>query len=301
MVRPGLDQFRNSSPQTIHRPLRTQLGPRSQWSQFILFTKSDHVIPNRGLSENCAHKSIIMCPIKIASIHQFWTNLGGTIQVSTWHIWKCSTSCYFDGISVLEHLAIGVEGRMVEAICHRQQNGTACHKNHDKLRKLIRPSRSTAQTNATKKEPIIMCFDHFSLSFLIFHIFHINFPGFLPKSLVFSHHPQRPPSSASRVRPALHRRRSPAQLGIGGVRPGGAQAIGDPRRLSLVTVMTVMTKYPKNCLAQNPKNIYETIKSDQTMKVSSFPPFKLLGYLPTSLKKSLANRWLHALDTLLAL
>ena len=150
---------------------------------------------------------------------------------------KCSTSCYFDGISVLEHLAIGVGGRMVEAICHRQQNGTACHKNHDKMRKLIRPSRSTAQKNATKKEPIIMCFDHFSLSFLIFHI---NFPGFLPKSLVFSHHPQPPPrnSSASRVRPALHRRRSPAQLGIGGVRPGGAQAIGDPRRLSLVTVMT---------------------------------------------------------------
>lgn len=102
---------------------------------------------------------------------------------------KCSTSCYFDGISVLEHLAIGVGGRMAEAICHRQQNGTACHKNHDKMRKLIRPSRSTAQKNATKKEPIIMCFDHFSLSFLIFHI---NFPGFLPKSLVFSHHPQPP-------------------------------------------------------------------------------------------------------------
>lgn len=58
------------------RPLRTQLGIRSQ---FIRFTKSDHVIP-RGLSENCPHKSIIiMCPIKIASIHQFWTNLGGTI------------------------------------------------------------------------------------------------------------------------------------------------------------------------------------------------------------------------------
>ena len=126
---------------------------------------------------------------------------------------------------------------MVEAICHRQQNGTACHKNHDKIRTLIRPSRSTAQTNATKKEPIIMCFDHFSLSFLIFHIyfyiFHINFPGFLPKSL------KRNIASASRVRPALHRRRSPAQLGIGGgTRPGGAQAIRDPRRVTLVTVMT---------------------------------------------------------------
>ena len=56
--RPGLDRFRNSSPQTIHRPLRTQLGPRSHWSQFILFTKSDHVIPNRGLSESCAYPQI---------------------------------------------------------------------------------------------------------------------------------------------------------------------------------------------------------------------------------------------------
>lgn len=123
------------------------------------------------------------------------------------------------------------------------------------MRKLIpRPSRSTAQTNATKKEPIIMCFHHFSLSFLIlshiytyftsiFQVFSQN-PRFF---MVFSHHPQpQPPpkrnaASASRVRPALHRRRGPAQLGVGGARPGGAQAIGDPRRLS----MTVMAKYPK--------------------------------------------------------
>ena len=198
----------------------------------------------------------------MARSHQFWTNLGSTMQAA-WH-WKLQHQ-----LLLRWHLRVGaprngVGGRMVEAICHRQQNRTACHNIHNihKMRKVI--ARLSRNKNSNK-QPIITRFS----------AFHINFPDVL--------HENRSqnlsiPASAPRVRPALHRRRGPAQLGIGGIRPG-AQAIGDPSDGDRWMTMA----QPTVVASQKPKYLsnYQTIKLSSNchhpycLKVN--PPDKAIG------------------------